>query len=269
MRKFRSMATSSLRRIGGLPITRGCGDMGSNRDEFASSIVRVLQERVGNRCSNPGCRCATSGPNFAPTKATRIGVAAHITAAATGGPRYDMSLSAEQRSSIENGIWLCQNCSKLVDSDPLTYPVEVLQSWKTLAENRARAELEGQLVETEEPQVEQGWLCPYCGSTVPHGRTVCLGCKAEVVYGATRLERENAGKSGAMFGGVLAGMAMIALPDWLHSSFAWDVHAGWGLGIWAVVFVVVSAGLVGVASIHYEEQKRLNANPRFFRNSVA
>ena len=42
---------------------------------------------------------------------------AHICAAAQGGPRYDASMTPEERKSFENGIWLCQSCSKLIDTD--------------------------------------------------------------------------------------------------------------------------------------------------------
>jgi hypothetical protein len=38
----------------------------------------------------------------------------------------------------DNGIWLCQNCAKLVDNDTLQFPEEVLRAWKTIAEHRAR-----------------------------------------------------------------------------------------------------------------------------------
>ena len=76
----------------------------------------------------------TSGPHTDPSKSIIVGVAAHITAAAVGGPRYDPDLSPEQRRSIDNGIWLCQTCSKLVDSDQARFPVELLRSWKRQAE---------------------------------------------------------------------------------------------------------------------------------------
>jgi hypothetical protein len=54
------------------------------RDDFALSVKKVLAQRVGARCSNPNCRQQTSGPQFDPAKALNVGVAAHITAAATG-----------------------------------------------------------------------------------------------------------------------------------------------------------------------------------------
>ena len=69
-------------------------------------------------------------------------VAAHICAAAQGGPRYDASMTPEERKSFENGIWLCQSCSKLIDTDITRYPKELLQSWKQLAEQTAILEVE-------------------------------------------------------------------------------------------------------------------------------
>ena len=242
--------------------------MANNRDEFSKEIVRTLQERVGNRCSNPKCRCLTSGPNHATEKATRIGVAAHITAAAPGGPRYDPSLTPEQRSSIQNGIWLCQNCSKLVDSDPRTYPVELLLAWREAAENQARKELEG-MPEPASSESGEGWICPFCGTVVEHGRTVCLGCHAEVVYGTTRLEWQNAVKVGLMVGGVAAALLVFLLPSWLASSFSWHVTPGWGLGIYSVIPVATPAIFTGyVFARHEDNQRRLEA-PRFFRSSLA
>ena len=88
------------------------------RDDFPEEVKRIVAARVGNQCSNPDCRALTSGPQIDPTKALNVGVAAHITAAAPGGPRYDPSLTPEERRHPDNAIWLCQNCAKLVDNDP-------------------------------------------------------------------------------------------------------------------------------------------------------
>lgn len=107
------------------------------RDDFTPRVRKVLAERVAVRCSR--CERTTSGPNSDPEKSVNIGVAAHITAAARGGPRYDASLSSEERKSAENGIWLCQTCAKLIDNDPELCPVEVLREWKRGAEARASA----------------------------------------------------------------------------------------------------------------------------------
>jgi hypothetical protein len=63
-----------------------------------------------------------------------VGVAAHITAAAPGGPRFDPNLSDKERASATNGIWLCQNCAKLVDSDVARFSALALRGWKLGAE---------------------------------------------------------------------------------------------------------------------------------------
>jgi len=83
-------------------------------------------------------------------KALNIGVAAHITAASPGGARYDESLTPEQRRDARNGVWLCQNCAKLVDNDETQFPVEYLRAWKTMREVEARMNI-GQ---TTLPRVE-------------------------------------------------------------------------------------------------------------------
>lgn len=108
------------------------------RDEFSEDVKRKLAGRAGHHCSNPNCKQQTSGPSEAAKAVTNVGVAAHITAASEGGPRYNPSLTPEQRSDIENGIWLCQKCGKAVDDDPNTYTERVLQDWKMKAEDLAR-----------------------------------------------------------------------------------------------------------------------------------
>ena len=111
------------------------------RDEFTEPIKIQIAKRVGSRCSNPDCRQATSGPSLSTLEAVNMGVAAHITAASPGGARYDLSLTPQQRKSYDNGIWLCKYCGDLVDKDAATYPVELLRSWKTVAEHRAGMEV--------------------------------------------------------------------------------------------------------------------------------
>jgi hypothetical protein len=116
------------------------------RDEFDSRIKDTLARRVGYRCSNPDCQKATSGPHSDPLKVLNVGVAAHITAAALGGPRYDGKLSSAERKSINNAIWLCQICAKLVDNDPQRYSTELLRAWKAEAEQRQLLEVERPLI---------------------------------------------------------------------------------------------------------------------------
>jgi hypothetical protein len=110
-------------------------------DDFSTLVKKALADRVGHRCSKPDCRALTTGPQDDPGKSVNLGVAAHITAASPGGPRYDPDLLPEERSASSNGIWLCQNCAKLVDNDVLRFPENVLRQWKTEAESDTKSRL--------------------------------------------------------------------------------------------------------------------------------
>ena len=87
------------------------------------------------------CGCSTWGPNDKAYSYTNIGKAAHITAAAEGGPRYDSRMDSEMRSSVKNGLWLCSNCHDIVDRNPEQYSVKYLKELKAGAEERARREI--------------------------------------------------------------------------------------------------------------------------------
>jgi hypothetical protein len=112
------------------------------RDDFPKLVIETLAKRVANHCSKPDCRRPTSGPHTDAEKSVNVGVAAHITAASVGGPRYDASMTPEERRGIKNGIWLCQFCAKLVDTDEKRYTKELLLAWKQKAERDALAEIE-------------------------------------------------------------------------------------------------------------------------------
>ena len=107
------------------------------RDEFSKAVRDTVAARAGLRCSNPGCQKLTSGPAIDPARAVSIGVAAHITAASPGGPRFDPTLTAEQRSSLENAIWVCAACGILIDRDAERFPASVLREWREWAEGTA------------------------------------------------------------------------------------------------------------------------------------
>jgi hypothetical protein len=58
-----------------------------------------------------------------------------------GGPRFNPALTSAERSHIDNGIWLCQNCAKLIDSDLARFSEVLIRSWQMVAEDSARASL--------------------------------------------------------------------------------------------------------------------------------
>lgn len=113
--------------------------MAKTRDEFSKDTRDTLALRVATKCSY--CACQTSGPTDDPVRRVLVGVAAHICAASPGGPRYDRNQASEQRRSIENGIWLCGNCAKLIDDDVARFSVPDLHRIKREAEARAKQEL--------------------------------------------------------------------------------------------------------------------------------
>ncbi|MDE7433005.1 MAG: hypothetical protein K2N34_13970, partial [Lachnospiraceae bacterium] len=111
------------------------------RDDFSEETKRIAGDRVCLRCSICGCLTKAASSEGS-DKVASIGVAAHITAASAGGPRYDPNITSEQRKSIDNCIWLCQNHARLIDRDVKKYPVERLLTLKKDAEIKAALALE-------------------------------------------------------------------------------------------------------------------------------
>lgn len=103
----------------------------SSRDEFSPTTIELLAKRAGYICSHPDCRRMTVAVSEdRKSGVTMLGVAAHITAAAQGGPRYDKDMDSAERASVTNGIWACQNHAKLIDDNASKYTVIELRRWK-------------------------------------------------------------------------------------------------------------------------------------------
>ncbi|WPO90974.1 hypothetical protein [Chryseobacterium sp. HR92] len=108
------------------------------RDNFTSKTKEILAKRVAWRCSFLGCRRITVGAGHkSSSHVINLGEAAHIYAASPEGPRYDEKMTKEQRISIENGIWLCRQHARIIDSDYSNYSAETLIQWKLIAEKEA------------------------------------------------------------------------------------------------------------------------------------
>lgn len=117
--------------------------MANSRDEFNRAVVDALGKRSAFICSNPDCRASTVAPSdIDEGKFLYIGTAAHICAAARGGPRYDIKMSPEQRKSATNGIFLCNNCAVMIDkNNGLDFTVPQLRQWKSDHEKWVTANL--------------------------------------------------------------------------------------------------------------------------------
>ena len=138
----------------------------SNRDNFSEKTRRILRERVGGKCSNPSCKRETCGPSDSEDRSLILGEAAHIRAAAPGGPRYDASMSAEERMHISNGIWLCRDCARLIDINASSYSVETLMAWKEEAEKRQRKYLGHRICMSE--SIDENIYPVYLSDIPPH-----------------------------------------------------------------------------------------------------
>jgi hypothetical protein len=141
----------------------------SNRDEFSLTTKRILAERVAYQCSFPGCPITIVGPQIGnQNKSTKLGKAAHITAASPNGPRYNPSLSSSERKSIENGIWMCNQHADLIDNDWKEYTIETLKLWKAKAEDRAYQNLinPGTIVNKQLTLIQISSKCIFYGEWV-------------------------------------------------------------------------------------------------------
>ncbi len=107
------------------------------RHDFSALTKRRLREETGSICANPDCVAHTNGPSKDGSGIINQGRAAHITAAAPGGPRYNQLLSEAERRHADNGIWLCTACASLIDDDDGAYPEPTLQQWKRVAREAA------------------------------------------------------------------------------------------------------------------------------------
>lgn len=100
--------------------------------EFKQKTKTALARRANNLCTNPACRTQTIAPKFDDKEAcVSTGIAAHICANSENGPRFSKSMRPDEIRSIDNGIWLCSNCSNLIDREPSRYPVAILKKWKS------------------------------------------------------------------------------------------------------------------------------------------
>lgn len=109
--------------------------------KFSPRTVDTLGRRAAFLCSNPDCGAITVGAQSEAHGASVLGEAAHIFGAKPGSARFHSEMTDEERAFIENGIWLCRSCHKLVDDNPTYYTPELLIEWKAEHEGVTAREL--------------------------------------------------------------------------------------------------------------------------------
>jgi hypothetical protein len=140
----------------------------NSRDDFSEATRHHLARSVNYHCSK--CGAPTAAPYTGGGKSITTGVAAHICAAAPGGPRFDPNMTSSQRRHYDNGIWLCAAHAPLVDQDWPAYTVDELKAMKQRAEAKAASDLEhakeqARLEPVLDGQIE--WHAPAVNETRP------------------------------------------------------------------------------------------------------
>jgi hypothetical protein len=104
---------------------------GRRRDPVPAAQGRVVMQRSGNACAYPGCGVALIAESLHPDDLDKpTGKIAHICAASPGGPRYDATMTTEQRGSAANLIYLCGDHHDAIDGQLNHHTVEFLRAAK-------------------------------------------------------------------------------------------------------------------------------------------
>ena len=104
--------------------------MANQAHNITLNTIKKLYALSGNRCANPDCQRELIKDG------TQLGEIAHICAASPNGPRYDASMTDDERRDYANLILLCGDCNKIIDENPKKYPVGLLREWKQTHESR-------------------------------------------------------------------------------------------------------------------------------------
>lgn len=165
-------------------------------------VQKAVFGRSGNTCAFPKC----SAPLVVTDAGKTIieGELAHIVAKSVQGPRGHLDVDPEDREAPENYVALCRPHHKVVDANPLKYPVPVLRAMKDAREKpflRNDATLEVDRSVTESLHSSMLWI-----QSLPSR-----------VFSATTV---------LSFDQALAGLRRTndLTPFWLHADRLWTFH---------------------------------------------
>ena len=102
--------------------------------QYKPSTVRRLDTLSGNECSEPNCNkklIAEDGISI-------VSKICHIAAASKEGPRFDKTMTDDDRRSFDNLILLCDEHHVIIDNkvNEKKYPVALLKTWKAEHEKK-------------------------------------------------------------------------------------------------------------------------------------
>lgn len=102
--------------------------MSNKGDDFSSATRQIIKRQAGGYCAK--CGGKTTVYDGQGEKPSTTGEAAHIEASREGGPRYNYEDTVQYRRSVNNGIWLCNECHTLVDLEPNRFGADRLLQFK-------------------------------------------------------------------------------------------------------------------------------------------
>ena len=95
-----------------------------SRKSIAATVLKRVFAFSGNRCAFTNCEDSLF------EKHLFVGELAHICAVSVAGPRFDITLSADDLRAEKNLMLLCHRHHRLVDAFPDEYSVSILESMK-------------------------------------------------------------------------------------------------------------------------------------------
>lgn len=97
--------------------------------QYKPSTVRRLDTLSGNECAHPEC----TKKLIAEDGISIISKICHIAAASKDGPRYDSSITDDERRGFDNLILLCDEHHVIIDNkqNEGVYPTSLLKKWKS------------------------------------------------------------------------------------------------------------------------------------------
>lgn len=127
----------------------------SGRHKVPPRVEKNLALRSGNACAYPTCGKELTFDSVHPDDDSKvIGKAAHIAAASPGGPRYDPTMTDQQRSSIDNLLFLCGDHHDAVDSQLGYHTTDFLRDAKETHEALVRRSVRTSLGHVGYPELE-------------------------------------------------------------------------------------------------------------------
>lgn len=109
--------------------------------------------------------------------------------------------------------------------------------------------------DTDDLDDENRFYCPFCGTAIEHGRVVCLGCHAKVIYGKTQEEINREIVIYFSFGGFITYLFLDPIPKLLNSIFNWNIASRFGLTIsWSLYLWLAIVFCLGILFIYREKK---------------